>query len=157
MPSLQDLPKHRLRKGVEQRRQGLPRRVRPVPHQHQLPWLTVGLRRFDIGVPFNGASTPTLCKDRVGHQDDLPLLFRIPSSSARLTFVQQTAQLELFTRWSAFMRSGDPNASGYAAWPLVAGQAGQEKVFVFGGADGKSKGAVQTAPRKDECAVYTFA
>ncbi|BGO91249.1 hypothetical protein NBRC10512_001312 [Rhodotorula toruloides] len=117
----------------------------------------VFLAEFDIGVPFNGASTPTLCKDRVGHQDDLPLLFRIPSSSARLTFVQQTAQLELFTRWSAFMRSGDPNASGYAAWPLVAGQAGQEKVFVFGGADGKSKGAVQTAPRKDECAVYTFA
>ncbi|BGP31696.1 hypothetical protein JCM10296v2_003470 [Rhodotorula toruloides] len=117
----------------------------------------VFLAEFDIGVPFNGASTPPLCKDRVGHQDDLPLLFRIPSSSARLTFVQQNAQLELFTRWSAFMRNGDPNASGYAAWPLVGGQAGQEKVFVFGGADGKSKGAVQTAPRKDECAVYTFA
>ncbi|GEM07580.1 carboxylesterase [Rhodotorula toruloides] len=117
----------------------------------------VFLAQFDIGSPFNGANTPALCKNLVGHQDDLPLLFRIPSSAARLTFVQQTAQLELFARWSAFMRDGDPNARGYADWPLVGGQAGEEKVLVFGGADGRSKGDVQTAPRKDECAVYTFA
>ncbi|THH28826.1 hypothetical protein EUX98_g5362 [Antrodiella citrinella] len=77
----------------------------------------VYLGEYMVGASYPGNGEVPFCTESgiVCHQDDIEIVFgTVPSPSA----AQSNLTKEIQARYSSFLRSGIPNAFGYANWPL---------------------------------------
>ncbi|GAA5965610.1 hypothetical protein JCM3765_004755 [Sporobolomyces pararoseus] len=111
---------------------------------------TVYLGEFDLGIQAATSAAFRLCADKVGHEDDISVVFNRSSSS--LSSAQQTLVKEVQARWGSFARSGNPNTSGYSNWPALPSSGGLQILQL--GANSNGGSSVATSQRTDACNLY---
>lgn len=72
----------------------------------------------------------------VCHEDDITMIFGTLPSGA--TSAQRAASKELRARYGSFLRSGNPNASGYATWSSPSSTTSLRMLSLGGGKNGAS-------------------
>ncbi|GAA5912431.1 uncharacterized protein JCM6883_005667 [Sporobolomyces salmoneus] len=112
---------------------------------------TVYLGEFDLGIQAATTAAFPQCDNKVGHEDDISVVFNRSSSS--LSSAQTNLVKEVQARWGAFTRSGNPNASGYSNWPALPSNGGGLEVLKLGaGSNGAS--SLATSQRTEACKLY---
>jgi carboxylesterase type B len=132
----------------------------------------VWLAEFDAGIPYPSNQGIGFCQGRICHQgtfsrlshafkqvrpvpdgyhaDDIEAVF---NTGEQLSPAQTGLENEVLARWSAFARSGTPNAAGYTTWsPIQAGSNVNLNMLVFEG----SKSTVVQFQRREQCGPDGF-
>ncbi|GAA5942017.1 uncharacterized protein JCM15063_004272 [Sporobolomyces koalae] len=111
---------------------------------------TVYLGKFDLGIQATSNRYSKLCTTKVGHEDDIAVVFNTPSSE--LSSAQTALVKEVQTRWGEFARSGKPDGRGYSAWPALSATEGIKVLELGSTTTGGS--SLATSQRTDTCAFY---
>ncbi|GAA5856290.1 hypothetical protein JCM3766R1_001322, partial [Sporobolomyces carnicolor] len=117
---------------------------------------TVYLGEFDLGIQAATSASFPLCQNKVGHEDDISVVFDNRSSS--LSSAQSNLVKEVQARWGAFVRSGNPNApsssaGGYSNWPALPRDGSGLKVLQLG-ATSNGASSLTTSQRSEACKLY---
>ncbi|KAK0519510.1 hypothetical protein OC834_007355 [Tilletia horrida] len=112
----------------------------------------VWLAQTNIGATYPSNANIDYCLKPgvVCHEDDIFLLFGTYPSSSSTTAIRAVSA-EWQARLASFVRSGSPNAAGYASWAPVSGAQGALNVLMLGANAGTGASAVQQTQRKGVC------
>ncbi|GAA6017138.1 hypothetical protein JCM11491_003273 [Sporobolomyces phaffii] len=111
---------------------------------------TVYLGEFDLGIQASTSARLSLCEGKVGHEDDISVVFGQASSA--LSPAQATVVKEVQARWGSFARTGNPTPPSYPAWPAVPSAGGIE-LLQLGNASNRGS-ALSNSQRSDACKLY---
>lgn len=93
----------------------------------------VWVGEFTVGATYPSNTAYSFCTTNgaVCHQDDIPIVFGTATSP---TAAQTALTAQVQARWGAFIKTGNPNASGFVGWNQVP-QNGSIPVMNLGGTD----------------------
>ncbi|GAA5840073.1 hypothetical protein JCM5353_008107 [Sporobolomyces roseus] len=114
---------------------------------------TIYLAEFDLGIPAAASVRSELCRGKVGHEDDIAVVFNAPSSS--ISSAQSTLVKEVQARWGAFARTGNPNTGSYSTWPALPSTGGLQVLQLGSTSNGGS--SLATSQRTEACKLYATA
>jgi carboxylesterase type B len=93
----------------------------------------VWVGEFTVGATYPANAGINFCTTNgaVCHQDDIPIVFGTTTSP---TAAQTALTAQVQARWAAFIKTGNPNTSGFSGWSRVT-QDGSIPVMNLGGTD----------------------
>ncbi|GAA5943525.1 uncharacterized protein JCM15063_006443 [Sporobolomyces koalae] len=110
---------------------------------------TVYLGEFELGIQASTSARFEQCRNKVGHEDDIAVVFGTGASTA----AQQALVREVQTRWGSFAKSGNPNSGTYPQWPTVSNGNGQLEVLQLGKTE-SGESQVGPSQRIQACELY---
>ncbi|GAA5825985.1 hypothetical protein JCM10212_001005, partial [Sporobolomyces blumeae] len=123
----------------------------------------VYLGEFDLGIKAASNAYYSLCEGKVGHEDDISVVFNTPSTGS-LSSAQKSLVSEVQARWAAFAQTGNPNPTGssssssqYATWPALSSSSGSGIQVLALGKSSDGLGVVVNSQRTEACALYASA